>query len=186
MQKYPIPASNIKPMDKIIIINDNKIEEKLERFLAANRQNIRLVSDMDEMALARNPVLKEIIQRYERKHKLRITSDDQVWLFRSSEIVWIERQKDSLILHLRSWKTEKVTLTFSKLLPQLDGFPFAQIHPDYIINLNYLSTVHEKQAEVVDLTDGTSLPVGTQFRSEIKRILMKYLASGKDTVGLNV
>jgi DNA-binding LytR/AlgR family response regulator len=173
-------------MDKIIIINDNKIEEQLERFLAANRQNIRLVSDMDEMALARNPVLKEIIQQYEQKHKLRITSDDQVWLFRSSEIVWIEREKNSLVVHLRSWKTEKVDLPVAKLMPQLEGFPFVQVHPDYIINLNYLATVHEKDAKVVDLTDGTSLPIGRHYRSAIKKVLMKYLASGKDTVGLNV
>jgi len=166
--------SNSKPMDKIIIINDSRIEDKLEKFLIANRNHIRFISDMDEVALCQNPVLMEIINRYEEKHKIRIESGNQQWFFRSAEIVRIEAKNDNIEIHLNNKRIIRINLKIDLLKKHLESFSFIRVHKDHIVNVNYLSKIYDMNAEVIELSNGTRLPVSKSYKSSVQHIFEEY------------
>jgi DNA-binding LytR/AlgR family response regulator len=158
-------------MDKIIIIDDSGIANQLEAFLTANREHIRLSSDMDEISLGLNPVLKEIVKRYEEKHKIKIKSKDNIYFFKNNEIVRFEAKLDQTSIFLVSNEATEVNEYIDNIEEQLKNFDFLRIHTNHIINVHFISKIFEKGQNTIELTDGTILPV-SDFRKEL---INKYM-----------
>lgn len=160
-------------MDKIIIINDNRIAEKLEKFILDNRKHIKLISDMDEVSLGQNPVLKEIIGRYEAKNKIRLIADNQVWFFKSGQVVRIEAIEQDVLVYLQDGKCNRVSINIDRAWEQLESFLFIRVDPRHIINVNYIAKFTGDSADTIYLLDGTGVPVSSEFRSSLLSILKR-------------
>ena len=162
-------------MDKIIIINDIGIQPELEKFLIANKKHIRFSSDMEEISLGQNPILKEIVRRYEEKHKVKIQSKDHIMFFQANEIIRFKANGGKTIIFLTNEKVVEINETIDNIEQQLEYQPFLRIHEGHIINVHFISKFFDKAENNIELNDGTLLPV-TEIRKEfIMNFLNKYI-----------
>lgn len=162
-------------MDKIIIIDDSGIKKELEVFLLANREHIRLSSDMDEVSLGQNPALKEIINRYEEKHKVKIQSKDYVRFYKLSEIIYIKSFENKSTLYQDNNNSIILNETIDSIENQLLDFPFLRVHLNYIVNLNHVVRVSGKIEDSIELTNGDIVPVSKAKNEIIIDFLNKYI-----------
>lgn len=158
-------------MDKIIIINDKRIEDSLEKFIADNQKHIRLISDMDEMSLGQNPILKEIIERYEQKNKIKVMAKDKVWFFPSSKIIRVEAIGSAVRIYNRNGSITDVSLEVDKLWSQLDSNTFVRVHREHILNVKYITKIFDDQSPKIILEDNSEVPVGKEYNSSIQSIV---------------
>lgn len=158
-------------MDRIIIINDNGIREELDSFLQSNQNHIRLNSGLDEIALSGNTILSEIIQQYEEKHKIKIQSKDNIFFFKSNEIIHLEGKLDKTTIFLMSKEMIEVNEYIDSIEEQLKNFAFLRIHTNHIININFIIKLFNKGENTIELIDGTILPV-SEFRNDL---IIKYI-----------
>ena len=121
-------------MDKIIVINDSGIQPELEEFLIANKKHVRFNSDMDEMSLGQNPILKEIVRKYEEKQKIKIHSKDNIRFFQANEIIRFKANKDKTIVFLINEKVVEINESIDKIEQQLKVLPFLRIHENHIMS----------------------------------------------------
>ncbi|MCF8403921.1 MAG: LytTR family transcriptional regulator [Bacteroidales bacterium] len=161
-------------MDKIIIIDDSDIKKELEAFLDANKNHIRLHSDMDEFSLGKNPLLNEIITQYEEKHKIKIRSKDYVGFYRSSDIIRFEEVGSKTIIHLADGMVNEINEDLDIIEKQLQDFPFIRTHPKHIINIHSISKISKHPTNAVELNNGCLIPITDHLKNTIIEMFNKY------------
>jgi two-component system LytT family response regulator len=161
-------------MDKIIIIDNNEIQDELEKFIVANKKHILFNSDMDLLSLERNPILKDIIENYESKHKIKIHTKSRVWFFKSREIVRFEAGQGNTTAYLTNKNHSVINENIDQIESQLKDFSFLRIHNDHIVNMVFITRIYEDNKEKVTLTNGDILPIDNQRKQYILETLEKY------------
>ncbi|MEZ5198456.1 MAG: LytTR family transcriptional regulator DNA-binding domain-containing protein [Bacteroidales bacterium] len=162
-------------MDKIIIIDDSGIKKELEAFLMANKNHIRLSSDMDELSLGQNPVLKEIVRRYEEKHKVKIQSKDHVRFYKLNDIIHFEAAENFTFIYQSDGTKNIVNETIDSIEIQLQDFPFFRTHPNHIVNLHHIVRVSDQSENRIELSTGDNVPVTASKKEIIIDFLNKYI-----------
>ncbi len=163
-------------MDRIIIINDDGIQQELGAFLAANRHRIRYESDLDTLAGSGKPVLDEIIRHYNNSRLVVIRSPDRLEAFNMQEILWIAAHRDHIRLHTISLRSLHFNISIAEVEQQLAGFPFFKVHPHYIINLGAIREIRiSGPFPGVVLSSGHRLPVCEVARNSLIRMLERYV-----------
>jgi len=162
-------------VDKIIIINDSRIQPELNKFLFANKKHIRFSSDMDEISRGNNSLFQEIIKRYEEKQKVKIQSGDNISFFQANEIIRFKANSDKTIIFLTNNKTVGINENIENIELQIKELPFLRIHTDHIINVHFISKVIEKAESDIELNDGTLLPVSEKQKKIITGFLNKHI-----------
>ncbi len=161
-------------MDKIIIINDSGIQSELENFLIANKKHIRFSSNMDEISLGQNPILKEIVRNYEEKHKVKIHSKDNIRFFRANEIIRIKANKDKTLIFLINEKVDEINETIDQIENQLKDFSFIRIHDDHIINTSFIAKITAGRDIDIELMNGDIVPIEDQRKQYILNSLENH------------
>ena len=163
-------------MDKIIIIDDSGIQRELEKFLLANKDHIRLSSDMDEVSLAQNPILKEIVKRYEQKHKVKIQSKDHVRFYKLNDIIHLKSIGTKTILYQSDHNQIEINESLNNIELQLQHFPFFKTHQIHIVNLHHLVKIADKPEVSIELSNGDIVPVTASKKKTIIEFLDKYIS----------
>ena len=161
-------------MDKIIIIDNNEIQEELEKFIIANKKHILFNSDMDQLSLERNPILKGIIDNYEEKHKIKIQTKNRIWFFKSGEIIHLEAKQQNTLLYLTNKNRSLINENIDQIENQLKDFSFIRIHNDHIINVNFISKINAGWDENVELINGDIIPIESQRKQSILKSLENH------------
>ena len=161
-------------MDKIIIIDDNGIQKELAEFLMANKNHVRLHSNMDELSLSTNPLLKEIIKQYGEKHKVKIQSKDNIRFFKTNDIIRFEAIYGKTTIYMTDGSHSEISENISAIEEQLEDFSFLRIHPNHIVNLQFLSKISSQDKNQIELTSGVILPVTETHKELIIEFLNKY------------
>ena len=161
-------------MDKIIIIDNNEIQEELEKFIVANKKHILFNSDMDLLSLERNPILKDIIENYESKHKIKIHTKSRVWFFKSGEIIHLEAKQQNTLLYLTNKNRSLINENIDQIENQLKDFSFIRIHDNHIINMNFISKINAGGDENIELINGDIIPIESQRKQYILKSLENH------------
>jgi len=161
-------------MDKIIIIDDSGVQDELEKFIVANKKHILFNSDMDLLLLEKNPILKDIIENYESKHKIKIHTKSRVWFFKSREIVRFEAGKGNTTAYLTNKNHSVINENINQIENQLKDFSFLRIHNNHIVNMSFITRIFEDNSGKVTLTNGDILPVDNQRKQYIIETLEKH------------
>ncbi len=161
-------------MDKIIIIDNNEIQEELEKFIIANKKHILFNSDMDLLSLERNPILKDIIENYESKHKIKIHTKSRVWFFKSREIVRFEAGQGNTTAYLTNMNHSVINENIDQIENQLKDFSFIRIHNDHIINMNFIVKITAGQNVNIELMNGDIVPIEDQRKQYILKSLENH------------
>jgi two-component system LytT family response regulator len=162
-------------LDKIIIIDDSGIKKELEAFLLANREHIRLSSYMDEVSLGQNPVLKEIVRRYEERHKVKIQSKDLVRFYKLNDIIHFKSEGNKTILFQSDGTSNLIGENIDDIEKQLTNFPFIRTHEHYIVNLHHIKKVSGANDDLIELGNGGVVPVSPAKKKLIIDFLNKYI-----------
>jgi DNA-binding LytR/AlgR family response regulator len=189
---HPIPANNhlpvekgmfhtnlvstklMGPVDKIIIIDNNEIQEELDKFINTNQKHILFNSDMDQLSTETNPILKGIIDNYEEKHKIKIRTKTRIWFFKSSEIIRLEAKKQNTILYLTNQNRSLINESIDQIENQLKDFSFIRIHDDHIVNVNFISKITAGWDESIELINGEIVPIENQRKQYILKSLENH------------
>lgn len=162
-------------MDKIIIIDDSGIQKELQKFLLANKDHIRLSSDMDEVSLGENPILKEIVRKYEQKHKVKIQSKDHVRFYKLNDIIHLESVGNKTKLYHSDQNQIEINESLNSIEIQLQDFPFFRTHLNHIVNLHHLVKVAEDTEDNIELSNGDIVPLTSSKKKTIIEFLYKYI-----------
>lgn len=130
---------------------------------------------MDEISLSNNSLFKEIIKRYEEKHKVKIQSKNQIRFFKVNEILHFIANKEKTIIILSNEKSIEIDKPIDEIEQQLKELPFLRIHADHIVNVNFISKVFNKNKNNIELSDGTLLPVSDIRKEFIMDFLNNYI-----------
>lgn len=161
-------------MDRIIIIDDNGIQDDLNHFLEVNKLNIRLDSDFIELSSGKSSLVREIIGRYEDKYKVKIQSKDNIHLFRINEIIFLEAKSEGTKLFLANNNSLLLDGRIESISEQLKEHPFVAIHPDYLVNIHHVVRISNTEETKIVVSTGESLPVSENNKQIIIKEIGKY------------
>lgn len=163
-------------MDRIIIIDDSIIHKELEDFIDAHKNHIRIESDVEELAMGTNPIMKEILDKYESKYRIQIHSKDQLRFFRKNEIIRFERAGAQIRIHLSDKSMIEINEDFETLEGQIPMSPYFRLHEDHFVNINYVKKIPSHENEPLIMADGTELPVDGPQLQLLNNELKKYIS----------
>jgi two-component system LytT family response regulator len=86
-----------------------------------------------------------------------------------SDVVYIEGKSNYSIIYLTNSKPITMAKTLKKFESQLRLNPFLRIHKSYLLNQAHLSNKGINEANMLELLDGTLLPVSRRKRDRIKK-----------------
>jgi len=115
-------------MDRIIIIDDNGIQHDLNHFLKANKNHIRLDSDIKELSTGSNSLIKEIIESYENKYRIKFQSKDLVYIFKVNEILYLKAKQDKTEIYLTKGDPVELDSKLEKFEDQLKDYQILNVH----------------------------------------------------------
>lgn len=106
--------------------------------------------------------LLEIIQNMkEQKNKvIEFKSNMNTIVVDTRNIVYIESYAHYLTIHTTN-ASFRVREKISVMLKQLEKYGFIQIHKSYLINKNYIKSIHSNNCE---LSCGQTVPIGDKYR----------------------
>jgi DNA-binding LytR/AlgR family response regulator len=162
-------------MDRIIIIDDSVIRSELERFIIANRNHIRFNSDFDSLSLGSDPLLKEILSKYEDKYRIKIRSKDKLYFFRRNEIVRFEKQGEKARIILHDKKVIDLNESFESLANQLEDAPFARVHEHHLVNVYQIEKIPTISDPNLTTSDGIVIPVEQSRMSLLISMINRYI-----------
>lgn len=88
-----------------------------------------------------------------------------------SEILYIESKNSFVIIHTRNAAQFRLYLKLSEVGNMLEQAPFLRCHQSYIVNLNYIRSVHK----VFILENGMEIPIRRQNVKQIKELYFDYV-----------
>ena len=162
-------------MDRIIIIDDRDIRNELEAFLITNREHIRLSSDMDELSLANNPVLDEILKRYEEKYKVKIKTRDNIRFYRLKEIVCMKSINNRTSIELIGGNVHVIDETLDEIENQVKNFPFFRTHCNYLVNMHHIAGIKGIPDPCVIMTHGELIPLSEKQHQIMQNTFEKFI-----------
>lgn len=161
-------------MDKIIIIDNNGIQDELEKFIIANKKHILFNSDMEYLSLKTNPILKEIIKNYEEKHKIKIQTKNGIWFFKSHEMIRMESKGENTVIYLTNKTHQLINENINQIEIQLKDLSLLRTHDNHLINVNYISQISNRDQNI-KLNNGDIIPIDEQRKQQILISLEKFI-----------
>lgn len=117
--------------------------------------------------------LDELFSFLKKKHgvPLVVQDGDVIRSYRSSEIVWAEVLGHEVILHLVNGGTQRCTTPLAQLEKQLCPVGFFRIHKSFLINLQFVRSIHQT---TVCMTEGSEVPLSKHRRQDFLFSFAEY------------
>ena len=113
----------------------------------------------------------------ERQHSIILQSKNGILRLELEQLVYCEVLGRTLIFHRRDGTVVECSGKLDDLCGQLAGYPgFLRPHRSYLINMEYISNI---SARVIQLQDGTAIPLPHGKYSEVKERYLSYIFDRK-------
>lgn len=104
--------------------------------------------------------------------KISIETNNKIQVFLVSEIDYIEVIRHQVTMHLKSKPKVTLRCSFAAVLASLPSGTFVQTHKSYCVNLH---SVMRMEQNTLTLTDGAQIPIGRNFKAQVKMRLIDFL-----------
>ena len=115
---------------------------------------------------------ESVIKRFNRSnqlmHFLTVTINSQIYKIRLSDIIYIEKMVNSIIIHTTD-KTYTQRNTLAEIEEKLHSHGFIRVHAGYIVNLDHILRISSNE---ITLSDSGSVPVS---RNRLKYVKTEFL-----------
>jgi two-component system LytT family response regulator len=116
-------------------------------------------------AVEKAAVITKGISRVEDNDAFLVYAEYKQVQIKFKNVLYIESMQDYIKIHLENEKPVMTLQTLKKVLDILPAEKFQQIHRSYIIALDKIKSIQQKN---IQLTNGTELPVGNNYAGFIK------------------
>ena len=99
------------------------------------------------------------------------TIDGKIEL-RLVDILYIESERNYLIIHQTGGNTYRVRSTLSEMLDKIEEYDFCRIHNAFVINLSNIRRTEGNKS--VTMKDGTNLPISARKSVDFKNAYMDF------------
>lgn len=113
-----------------------------------------------------------IIKENAKKALIDIVSNGSHILIQQKDITYVERVQRKLRIHTIADEYSYYG-SLKKFMTQVNN-TFARCHEAYVVNLNYVSVVRK---DIVQMMDGTEIPIGVSFEKSFRIKYMNYWAN---------
>lgn len=143
--------------DMILVYVSGREDLVFDTFQA---QPFRFIRKRD-LAEALPAIMPAVWDEYQHRQnrKMAFRSGADTVLIRPEKVVYIESVLKTQLLHTQD-RTYELQSSLQKIMAQLDGHGFIQIHKSYYVNCRYIASVNRSS---LMLDDGTELPIGRAF-----------------------
>lgn len=104
--------------------------------------------------------------------RISIVTDSKIEVIAMSDINYIEVIRHQVTIHMLSKSDIVLNCSFSDVLKQLPPEQFIRTHKSYCVNL---SSVVRMAQGMLTLVDGTQIPIGRNYKVQIKETLIAFL-----------
>lgn len=118
-------------------------------------------------------IMSEVWDEYQHRQnrKMSFRSGADTILIRPEKIVYVESILKSQVLHTVD-RTYELQSSLQKLMQQLDGHGFIQIHKSYYVNCRYIASINRSS---LVLDDGTDLPIGRAYLRQTQEAFQVFV-----------
>ena len=110
--------------------------------------------------------LPNIIKRFhEGRQKILIKTARKEWQFDMEQILYVERGRRCCSIVTADGNRERIPVSFEQVLEQLVSPCFLRCHNSFLVNLSHLRSF---QTEMIELDEGTLVPVSRTYRNVCK------------------
>ena len=158
--------------DDVRIVYVSEAESRVfESFQVQPLGFVRKSNFLNDITAVVQVYIKNAMQK-EEGDMLEFTTRTSLLRLKKSAVLYIEGSRNYQVIHMNEdgAKTEEVKMTMEKLEEMLAPKGFIRIHKGFLVNYQYIRRIH---TSVVELKDGTELPVG---RSKMPEVKAKYLS----------
>lgn len=118
-------------------------------------------------------IVSEVWDEYQcrQNQKMAFRSGSDTILIRPEKILYIESILKVQMLHATD-RTYELQSSLQKLMQQLQGHGFIQVHKSYYVNCRYIASINRSN---LILDDGTSLPVGRAYLRQTQEAFQSFV-----------
>lgn len=163
-------------MERIIIIDDEGIQQELRNFLAANRDRIKFESGLDEISSGEKPLLDKIMKDYSESRKVVFESSGKIIAFSQNQILMIREENDESEVLLTTGEVYPVLMSISRIEKYLENLPFFRVHEKYIVSIHAIKEIcYNDDNPSLTLVSEDIVPVSESVKIRLLKILEQYI-----------
>jgi two-component system LytT family response regulator len=110
--------------------------------------------------------------------KIKLSNTDGTFILDINCIMRLESFKNYTTFYLSNKEPILVSTTIGFYAEMLPDNKFYRTHQSHVVNLNYIATLREDNVPVLQMEDGTIVPIATRKREELRRKLKNTNISG--------
>ncbi|MCD4734667.1 MAG: LytTR family transcriptional regulator DNA-binding domain-containing protein [Bacteroidales bacterium] len=157
-------------MKRLIIIDDSNCKDVLDKFLESNSCHILANSSFDNFQTDIKVLMEEAMQHIEKNKKIVISKDNNVFVVKTSDIIYIESVKNESNIYLTGGNHLEDTNSISKLAGKLNNDNFLKISTTCLVNGRYVTNISLGKEKYVEMIENKRL----SFDKEGIRNIQKY------------
>lgn len=112
--------------------------------------------------------------RVNRPCRIFINQKDRVFLIDTDTIIRCEEIKNSTVFYINDNKKLTIQKSLNQVADRLTKISFIRIHSNHLLNLKYLNRIPEVSEGIVELEDGTQLPVDSNIQEQLLKVFKEY------------
>ena len=161
-ENYAIQAIKFSAFDYLLKpFTEEELVNSIHKFKDETRQKDQIQS-MD--------VLLNNLQENGEK-KIILKTNDDIFIVLINNIIRCEADSSYTHFFLQDGSQITVSHNLKKYDDYLKHFQFARVHHSHIVNLNYIKKISKSQGGVIELTDGTIIPVSKRKKESLLNLI---------------
>jgi two-component system LytT family response regulator len=150
-------------MLRFLVIDDINCKKDLFEFLKKNKRSVKFLTGQ------KSPdVLVSFIKGQKR---IAVNTTESLTLLNIDEIIRCESNRNYTLIFMENKKKVMVSKTLMDFEQMLGANSFIRIHKSHLVNINYIEKYIKSEGGMIELNDGTKLPVAVRK----KEVLLKKL-----------
>jgi two-component system LytT family response regulator len=150
-------------MLRFLVIDDTNCKKELLEFLKRNKRSVKFLTGQ------KSPdVLVSLIKGPKR---ITVNTTESLTLLNIDEIIRCESNRNYTLIFMENKKKVMVSKTLMDFEEMLGATSFIRIHKSHLVNINYIEKYIKSEGGMIELNDGTKLPVAVRK----KEVLLKKL-----------
>ena len=87
------------------------------------------------------------------------------------EVMWVTVSGNHYCEVVTATRKANVRASLLEMEQKLQGFPFIRVHRSYLVNAQFIESIHEPNSTV--MVQGTEIPLGKSFRDQVMQRIQK-------------
>lgn len=106
---------------------------------------------------------------------LRISSGDQVFLFKENQIVRFESNKETTTVYFADETTSEIYIPVETIKNQIASNNFIQIHQNHLVNVNFITSIPNQEPGYIEINNNHLLPISKEQYEIIVQLISEHL-----------